>query len=155
MLMIYPLTLWSQNVLIENFWSEMNFPKRIIDSFQTSWNELAKLSIGKLMLTSQTLLYNSMTQGPMNYCLFFRNRLRYRTEISHVYSRDIQASESIKISISTRYLIWTQNLMAGHISLIVIRRSESNSSLTVSIFFVEIDEGRSCPGSSVTELSPR
>ena len=55
MLTIYPLTLWSQNVLIENFWSEMNFSKRIINSFQTSWNKLAKLSIRKLTLTSQTL----------------------------------------------------------------------------------------------------
>ena len=55
MLTIDPLTLWSQNVQIENFWSEMNFPKRIIYSFQTSWNKLAKLSIRKLTLTSQTL----------------------------------------------------------------------------------------------------
>ena len=49
--MIYPLTLWSQNVLIEIFWSEMNFPKRITNSFQTSWNKLAKF----ITLTSQTL----------------------------------------------------------------------------------------------------
>ena len=55
MLTIYPLTLWSQNVLIDNFWSEMNFPKRIINSFKTSWNKLARLSIRKLTLTSQTL----------------------------------------------------------------------------------------------------
>ena len=40
------------------------------------------------------------------------------------------------------------------ISLIVIRRSESNDSLTVSIFFVQMDEGRPGLGSSVTELSP-
>ena len=51
----------------------------------------------------------------MNYCIFLRNRLRYRTEISYVYSRDIWVSENIDISISTRYLIWTQNLTAGHI----------------------------------------
>ena len=55
MLTIYPLTLWPQNALIENFWSEMNFHKRIINSFQTSWNKLAKLSIRKLTLTSETL----------------------------------------------------------------------------------------------------
>ena len=55
MLTIYPLTLWYENVLIENFWSEINFPKIIINSFQTSWNKLAKLSIRKLTLTSQTL----------------------------------------------------------------------------------------------------
>ena len=55
MLTIYPNTLWSQNVQIENFWSDMNFPKRIINSFQTSWNKLAKLSIRKLTLTSETL----------------------------------------------------------------------------------------------------
>ena len=62
MLTINPLTLWSQNVLIENFWSEMNFPQRIINSFQTSWKNHAKLSIRKLTLTSQTLyIYNSMT----------------------------------------------------------------------------------------------
>ena len=41
------------------------------------------------------------------------------------------------------------------ISLIVIRRSESNRSLTVSIFFVVMDKGRPGLGSSVTELSPR
>ena len=40
------------------------------------------------------------------------------------------------------------------ISPIAIRRSESNSSLTVSIFFVEMDEGRPGLGSPVTELSP-
>ena len=51
----------------------------------------------------------------MNYCLFLRNRLRYRTEISHVYSRNIYVSENINILISTRYRIWAQNLMAGHI----------------------------------------
>ena len=55
MLMIYPLTLWYENVLNENVWSEINFPKIIINSFQTSWNKLAKLSIRKLTLTSQTL----------------------------------------------------------------------------------------------------
>ena len=33
-------------------------------------------------------------------------------------------------------------------------QSESNSSLTVSIFFVEMDEGRPGLGSPVTELSP-
>ena len=55
MLTIYPLTLWSQNVLTKNFWSKMNFSNRIINSFQTSWNKLAKLSIRKLTLTSQTL----------------------------------------------------------------------------------------------------
>ena len=54
MLTIYSLTLWSQNVLIESFWSEMNFPKRIINSYRTSWNKLAKLYIRKLTLTSQT-----------------------------------------------------------------------------------------------------
>ena len=54
-LTIYPLTLWYENVLIESFWSEINFPKIIINSFQTSWNKLAKLSIRKLTLTSQTL----------------------------------------------------------------------------------------------------
>ena len=55
MLTIYPITLWSQNVPIGNFWSDMNFPKRIINSFQTSRNKLAKLSIRKLTLTSETL----------------------------------------------------------------------------------------------------
>ena len=55
MLTIYPLTLRYKNVLIENFWSEMKFPKIIINSFKTSWNKLAKLSISKLTLTSQTL----------------------------------------------------------------------------------------------------
>ena len=40
------------------------------------------------------------------------------------------------------------------ISLIVIRRSVSNNSLTVSIFFDEMDEGRPGLSSSVTELSP-
>ena len=37
---------------------------------------------------------------------------------------------------------------------IFVRRSESNSSLTVLIFFVEMDEGRPGLGSSVTELLP-
>ena len=55
MLTIYPLTLWYEHVLIENFWSKINFPKIIINSFQTSWNKLAKLSIRKLTLTSYTL----------------------------------------------------------------------------------------------------
>ena len=45
MLTIYPLTLWSQNVLTKNFWSKMNFSNRIINSFQTSWNKLAKLNV--------------------------------------------------------------------------------------------------------------
>ena len=94
----------------------MNFPKRIINSFQTSWNKLAKLSIRKLTLTSQTLYIQFHDVGTyMNYCLFLRNRLRYRSEISHVYSRDKTVSENNNISISTRCLIWTQNLMAGHI----------------------------------------
>ena len=55
MLTIYPLTLWSQNVLIENFWSEMNFPKRIINSFQIPDIKSPSSSIRKLTLTSQTL----------------------------------------------------------------------------------------------------
>ena len=40
------------------------------------------------------------------------------------------------------------------ISLIIIRRSEFNRPLTVSIFFVEMDEGRPGLSSSVTKLSP-
>ena len=56
MLTIYPLTLWYQNVLIENFWSEMNFPKRIINSFQTFWNKLAK-SYQKINIDVANTLY--------------------------------------------------------------------------------------------------
>ena len=55
LLTIYLLMFWSQNVLIENFKREMKSSERIINSFQTFWNKLAKLSIRKLTLTSQTL----------------------------------------------------------------------------------------------------
>ena len=63
MLTIYRHTLWSQNVLIENFWSELNFPKRIINSFQTSWNKLSKLSSRRLSLTSETLYIQFHDEG--------------------------------------------------------------------------------------------
>ena len=41
----------------------MDFPKRMINSFQTSWNKLAKLSIRKLTLTSETLYIHFLDVG--------------------------------------------------------------------------------------------
>ena len=76
MLTIYPLTLWYENVLIDNFWSKMNFPIIISNSFQTSWIKLSKLSIRKLTLTSQTLYIQFYDIGTYELLAFSQKPLK-------------------------------------------------------------------------------